>query len=664
MRLFNRTLKILVFLASFFICDVFGEEAYYKNCKEEILSKNELTRLETDSEESEAGYCFTCWMRNQLSQKKSFKEVQIALHTEEFKEKLRKRIVGQVETKLYQIELVRACIQEDKKWFKSKGDWSVIQKTCEKHRESIESSIKENWYKMRHYLALRSAPSEMGKDAEFIQRSTTPRFFSDRDTWFESELAHVIDGFSDIPPLSNLEKKQVSEHYAEELSQTPLKLHTPQEFKAQLLEGSHSEIISLSFTERQNLKKQVKKIREKNKRNYLSIIGKAPIMGYMQTKNPSGAELDQAFSKMEKGLKKFSKEVKNPEINSDRLIVFKPLIEEILGTNKEYCHAAEAAKAQADKNDTIESILFLAGGLVAAIPCLAGGPSSLFVCAFLGVAVGIGGVKRAEEEYLDSFKQMLTGENFERIAELEERQKELFFERIFFPLAVFGGVSVTGKAVMLSRKSMMEAKKAVQGIRIKDILYFTPEELAEVNLKYLSKEQLRILSKRNIRSLSKERLNYELFNKLSSLQQSNLKSEQLVHIGLNKFSSKQLKNLGKEQVQAIDNKYIHSMKPKKLTGIAYNLSEEQLNAMTIDTYKHLSIRVFKPHQMKYLRNDQLIEMNDLYNISYDQIKNMKRESLEFLYSYFSKRKSIMRKGLETRKRFIEDLIVILAKEKA
>ena len=103
------------------------------------------------------------------------KETAKALQARAFADKLQKRVTNQIETKIFQVGMLRACIREDEEWFEEKEiKWSDIEDTCIKDVQDIKSSIKDRYPKMRLNLALSSPAAK------------EDRILSDSATWLDS----------------------------------------------------------------------------------------------------------------------------------------------------------------------------------------------------------------------------------------------------------------------------------------------------------------------------------------------------------------------------------------------------------------------------------------------------------------------------------------------
>ena len=205
----------------------------------------------------------------------------------EFKEKLRKRVIGKLESHIFGIRLSQACIREDKGWFLSlpkdsemslsQKDWPEIQKACRKKVGKLKDSIRKNWPEMMVHLSLR-APG--------IRED---RILSDRDTC----LMYLLQILYPVLPIllhSKEERKAAAKIYIEELSKVSLEGSSSKEFKKRLTEGKSLknwfEIEAGSFKNKgltakdsQALKEAVQKLREKSEDHYYEIVYENPCGG-------------------------------------------------------------------------------------------------------------------------------------------------------------------------------------------------------------------------------------------------------------------------------------------------------------------------------------------------------------------------------------------------
>ena len=145
----------------------------YENCKDVDLSSLALSEAEQEentNSSTEAEFCFTCSVKEWLG----IQEIEnISQHLEQsktgknntskvFREKLMKRVAGQVEVKLYQAQFLKNCVAGNIGWVAKKMknvDHSLVKASCEKRKQELKESVKTRWPYMRINLAL-STPEE------------------------------------------------------------------------------------------------------------------------------------------------------------------------------------------------------------------------------------------------------------------------------------------------------------------------------------------------------------------------------------------------------------------------------------------------------------------------------------------------------------------------
>lgn len=200
-------------------------QAEYESCKNKDLSSLALKK-ERASKITEGGFCFTCFGKNVFGFSE-IKETTKTLQSKSFKEKLQKRVIGQIESKLFQVGIHKACVKPDRKWFDDKKiiDWPLMKAACASQKRKLKSSIQSRWSKMRVNLSLIS-PS--------ISES---RIVTDRPTWFDSSPSHHISSFKDtsLPKLTAKEKKEAEKLYIDKVSKVSLEHFSEAEFEEILL---------------------------------------------------------------------------------------------------------------------------------------------------------------------------------------------------------------------------------------------------------------------------------------------------------------------------------------------------------------------------------------------------------------------------------------------
>ena len=168
-------------------------------------------------------------------------------------------MIGQIESKIFQIKILKACITKNRNWFNEKKvDWPIMKEVCKKKNKKLKNAIHKNWSKMRINLAL-SSPT-LKED----------RILPDRATWFDSTPSHRVSGFNKMNPLSKKEKKQAEEIYIKTLSEIPLEKFSSLEFRKRLKESSAlyatlSPGEFLTSRDKQNLRSSERKLRKKAK---------------------------------------------------------------------------------------------------------------------------------------------------------------------------------------------------------------------------------------------------------------------------------------------------------------------------------------------------------------------------------------------------------------
>ncbi|MCZ0931636.1 MAG: hypothetical protein OXJ52_00565 [Oligoflexia bacterium] len=285
-------------------------QAEYESCKGVDLSSLSEEKKTFSTQKTEGEFCFTC------SVKRAFgfgeiKEATAVVQSEDFKRKLKKRVIGQIESKLYQSQVLRACVRGDRNWFsKQKADWPLMKEVCKEKNKELQVAVRKNWSKMRVQLAL-SAPA-LRED----------RILSDTATWFDSTPSHFMSEFQDLPQLSKKEKKQAERLYIETLSKTALDGFSRSEFKRRLKEGKALSLPlsgekHLTSNDKFRLNSSVKELQKKARADYFEMMSHLPVLGYLQTGNPKRKDLDSASRIGEKALPLLKKMLKNQNLDEN-----------------------------------------------------------------------------------------------------------------------------------------------------------------------------------------------------------------------------------------------------------------------------------------------------------------------------------------------------------
>ena len=427
-----------------------------------------------------------------------FKKMTHSIIETDFKKQLKERVLFQIDSKIVEIRLLKACVIEDKKYLLSLGTpelkeilekqgysfnntWTEIKKACQRHTNKLRSSIEKLWPDMAVHLSL-SSPAVLNN-----------KILSDPLTWLDRSPSHKISSFGRIPTLSPSELKRAKEIYIEALTKAYKENYkfsaysfsqygqiasdpkndirsqyrfTPEELRKHLREGKllYRGRKSLSLEDQFHLKTAIRDLRKQSKQNYLEVISEMPLLGYLESGAPDRKQLAKAFSKVEKNLQEFSDEIKEKD-DMDLLLSFEPLVEELLKEsqldnedNSPYCLIAERARLKSEKAKESKEKLLTGAMLALLVPCLMGGGISISICITGEALLGTWEISQASLAAKHSFSGVLIGKQFEKISKLEEKQKELKMAQWMFPL-LFLEAGIAIKAGKQLRKSEKEVKK-------------------------------------------------------------------------------------------------------------------------------------------------------------------------------------------------------------
>ena len=375
------------------------------------------------------------------------KNITSAIQSQNFREKIQKRVVGKIESKIFKIKMVRACIGKDQNWFVSKKlEWNNIKNLCEKKSEEIRSTIKKNWSPMRINLAL-------GKPA-----LREDRILSDKATWFDPTPTHSITSeFSKLPKLTQKEKKQAEKIYVKNLSKVPLKQLGNPEFKQRLMNGTlYSRTKDFTSKDEKKLRMAQINLRKKSQQNYLETMSALPILGYLENGNPNDNEIKKALAKIESALHSLLKKANSASADMRLLLSFDPLVKELLNEEKNYCLAAEKARIDAKKSDRRDNYISLGLGALSAAVCLIKGPLGATICLSSGISLGLLGYRETASAKKNSLGRVMTGKEFETMAELKEKEKEELLTKLFLPLSAWGTTAVPMRAASNTFKKVIK----------------------------------------------------------------------------------------------------------------------------------------------------------------------------------------------------------------
>ena len=462
-----------------------SHETQYYNCM------NDTKKFSIDT--TEADFCLDCQTPSEpiaLSQEQ-IQQTQEGLQWEDFKDKLKARAGGAVLARVSHIRFLRACALNDtqkiKDWLKNlpqnpqasrenpnapennsalaEGaslNAEDIQKLCRPHIAPLEDSLTELWGDMRINLALSKADQAMTSASRWGAGAVGAQFM-------DISPSHKFWDFGALPSLSREETQEAIERYADDLSKNvELEKLTPEEFKQKMISGeirpqmfvvnsSRSaalfENTNLSLQDRDNLRKAVRELAEKNRQEYFNIMAEQPLLAWVNSQTPGSQELDSALGEMESRLIDLLEKLEDKENLPDQLLLsFEPFVESLLAetapdshTNSPYCNAVEKARAKIQaETESSESQLF-ALEMTAIIPCLA--PAMLGGLGLLICVVGAGGFLSFEalqsaQSTDDSLDQVIMrGKMFDHLSDAffegaeDEADKTDFRQDIFTQLA-------------------------------------------------------------------------------------------------------------------------------------------------------------------------------------------------------------------------------------
>ena len=440
----------------------------YAACKDVDLSS--ITLKKDSRKSTEAEYCFDCELKKTSASTEPLQTGR-TIQAEVFKKKLQERVKGAILAKLYQTKTLHACVTKDKNLLQELSiDWEAVKGKCRKTSKELKTSIKDGWTEMRVQLALR-APA--------LREN---RVLANRATWYDLTPSHFVSDFSDLPKLTKKERKKAENIYLNTLSEVPLESLSSLELK-QKLKGKKSLYSFLSAKkpltskDQSRLRKAASDLRKEAGKSYSEIVSKMPLLGYLKTSEPKKQELKEAFTKMEEKLENFLEKAEKPNVDMSLLLSFKPLVEELLKNNKDYCLVAEQSRIQAEEDESLENWAMLGVGVIAAVPCLISGPIGASFCLSFGMGLGIFGYEEAQVVKGEALGRVLTGKEFETIAGLEDKEREELLAKLFLPLGAWGTTTVPARAT--SQTIAKTVKKIKTGTKKKTTGH-TPENVKKL----------------------------------------------------------------------------------------------------------------------------------------------------------------------------------------
>ena len=400
----------------------------YESCQDVDISSVK-THKGIKTIKTVAEFCFTCFFKKNYGFEE-LKEAADATQSKAFREKLQKRVIDQIESRISQAEtLHRACVKKDRNYFSQKQiDWPLMKGVC----KQLKSELKTLWPEMRINRMLSQV------NADQIVPGNPDLSFAP---------SHTVRDFSPMPKLTKKELEEVKRRWVNSLSETPLDKITPSDLRSHVLEGRP--LYHLTTEDQNRLRKATWDMQKKAKDSYYEIMSETSpplLMGYLKKGNPNRKELGEALLKVKKNLKKLLEKAKNPEIDMGLFLSFKPLVEGLLKENKDYCLAAEETRIQAENDGSLENWRMATGGIAAAAPCFIRGPWGALACLVANLALGAEGYRQAQVATVESLGRALTGKQFETLAGVSEKEREEILTKLGVPLAAFGTTAVPARA--------------------------------------------------------------------------------------------------------------------------------------------------------------------------------------------------------------------------
>ena len=278
-----------------------------------------------------------------------------------FKDKLRKKVMGQVKLKMAQNEVLQICMDKNrnkgkgKEWLSKRAsrlDWSDIKEGCDKTKDELFSSIRKGWYEMRVNLALASMnPAQIVTG--FLKLS--------------SPLSHEVSDFGSMPKLTKGEKRALKKRWVGYLSKAPLERISPKQL-SQFFDGKAIRIANAKdFRE---MVKTTKDLQKEGRDRYHQVVSEMPLLAYMKTGDPENEkDMKQAFSKYKGQLDDLLDKLEDKNVDMSLLLSFKPLVKDLLKENKAYCLVAEGARLKAERDESLKKWGLLAMGVGAGVSC-------------------------------------------------------------------------------------------------------------------------------------------------------------------------------------------------------------------------------------------------------------------------------------------------------
>ena len=574
----------------------------YQNCQgKNIYQLDSNMRAKPLSFETEAkGPCIDCALQEQnqnlsslshtISEDRQKHRTQNQKHPQKpdhiFKEKLKKRVIGLIQSKIAETERLKACVKGDRSWFAKKApkvDWPLMKAVCQKDKQALSQSIKKGWKDMRVNLALVSVNPD-----QIVTGKPNLSF----------PLKHEVSSFGSIKKLTQKEQEQAKKTWANYLTTTTLKTLTPSQLKTAFLKGDGQFLgKTLSTNDLKTLRRNTRKMQKESQARYRQVLEEMPLLAYLETGDPNNQkDMDQAFSKIQKELTDSLEKIKNKDVDMGVLLAFKPLVEGLLKESKGgYCLIAERARESSKKEESLKKAGLLALGVLSAVPCFMAGPVGAVAC--LGAGLGAGGVAYAlaKGQAKDSLGRALTGQEYERMADLAKRDKEKFWELILLPTAGFGTTAGAIKATKELTKKTLGKKTQTAPAPTKALWsakpHINPEEMRIKKIESDTKSPTETFHIQWTSSNNKER-EFQLEIPKESLEKNKADIEQFIKgvVEDEELTAKEAEEFASYYRKKGDllfnvQKYISQMSEESFEGID-KISLQDLESMLITQYKN------------------------------------------------------------------------------
>ena len=431
--------------------------------------------VRASKEDTEAGFCGPACSRF-LSSFDLFQEAGEAVKEKEFAEKLRKRVSGSVQAKMFELRVTRACACLDSPNLKGCGPARKrqelldlfkarlrrpanpeeknapfdIKTACRSKHQALKERISSLWPKMRESLSL-SAPAVREQ-----------RIISNPSTWFDPSPSHKMSGFSSIEKLSGQEFEKaksiavsalVGAYQEESGGALPAleRLFTKKQLAAALNEGKPLAFLTdkeVSPKNRRRMREALEVLWRESAEEYFKIIHQMPLLGWMRKGDPD--EIPLALSIAEEKLERLLKKHGGPKAGlSPFLFSFEPIVEELLreslSQGEDYCLIAERARLSLEKQKNTKENLIMTAMIAAIIPCFVPTPLSIAACAALEGGISFYDYSAADTEFKKSLGRALMGKELQDISEMKDQDKERAMALLFAPF-IFLEVKAAMKA--------------------------------------------------------------------------------------------------------------------------------------------------------------------------------------------------------------------------